>query len=268
MKKRVQLIILSILMFTVIFVVLSSSIFSFSEVGVDYLTTHIKTNLTTTEALEGANLKTGKSIFFINKTYAKNNLEKQNPFIKIVNIETVFPNKLIFHVAERKELFAIKLNDKYLILDEDCKILQVCDNYVNNAENAILLENFITNNTKSQNVDDISSQNNESQYQEGDFLLGADTIKNLARILQEWKLSFAHLKAHIISISNLNNNLILNMRCGLEIKVFNLKENLSNKLNLAFSVYEKAEDVENKTLLEIRNVKNANDEYELKGFIS
>ena len=39
MKKRSQLIILSILIFVAVFVVLSSAIFSFSEIGVDYLTT-------------------------------------------------------------------------------------------------------------------------------------------------------------------------------------------------------------------------------------
>ena len=45
MKKRTQLIILSVLVFVAVVVVLSSSIFSFSEANVDYLTTKIKTNL-------------------------------------------------------------------------------------------------------------------------------------------------------------------------------------------------------------------------------
>lgn len=268
MKKRVQLICLSVLIFLAIFVVLSSAIFSFSNASVDYLTTQINTSINSENALKNSGLKYGKSIFFLNKKSAQNLLEKNNPYIKVVNIETVFPNSIIFHVAERQEMFAIKYENKYLIIDNEGKILNIKDNFVNNAQSAILLENYKVNNTTSQTQNDAGESENKVEYSAGDFIKNNTFLKQLAITLQEWKLSFRELKAHIISISINGDDLLLNMRCGLTIKVFHFNSNLSNKINLAFSVYDKAEDIENKTLLEIRDVKNANDEYELKGFIS
>ncbi len=261
MKKRTQLIILSVLIFIAVLVILSSSIFSFSEIGVDYITTKVNTNITSEELLSDSNLKFGKSIFSINKNSATSSIEKNNPYIKVVNVETVFPNKLIFHIAEREELFVVKLLNNYLILDEDGKVLAVDDSYVNTAENAILLQNININESVSQN-------NNDTQYQAGNFVAKTSNIKNLVTVLKEWKTSNVHLKAHIISIVGDGENLIFNMRCGLTIKIFKSSISLSDKVNLAFSIYEKADDIENKTLLEIRNVKNTNNEYELKGFIS
>lgn len=268
MKKRTQLIILSVLIFICLVVVLSSSIFSFSEVGIDKLTTTINLNITKDDLYTSSKFEYGKSIFSLNKNLAKNNIEKDYPFIKVVNIETVFPNKVIFHVAERQELFSVKYNNKYLILDEEGKVLSVKDNFINTAENAILLCDYNVNNTEFHGGDDTKSQNDIKEYLPGEFIDNKDSLIKFATCLKEWKLSFVHLRAHITSVQFDNTDIILNMRCGLNIKVFQFVSSLSDKLNLAFSIYEKAEDVENKTLLEIRSVKNKDGVYELKGFIS
>ena len=268
MKKRCELIILSVLIFIAVVVVLSSSIFSFSETNLDFLTTTVNLNVNEEDIFKASKLEYGKSIFSINKNQAQKNIEKQNPYIKVVNIETVFPNKIIFHVAERQELFAVKYLDKYLILDDEGKILQIKDSFINTAENAILLTDYNINNTESQLEDNTKSQESNIVYEQGDFIENTEGIKNVAKVLKEWKTSFVHLRAHVISISGIGEKLILKMRCGLTIKVFNSDEFLSDKINLAFSIYDKAEDIENKTLLEIRNVKNINGQYEIKGYIS
>ena len=49
----------------------------------------------------------GTSIFAVNKKNITNELEKNNPRLKIINIETVFPNKFNLHCNEREELVAI-----------------------------------------------------------------------------------------------------------------------------------------------------------------
>ena len=60
----------------------------------------------------------GIPVFAVNKTEIINKLEKENYYLKVVNIETVFPNKLIVHCAEREELFSIKLSENlYYICD-------------------------------------------------------------------------------------------------------------------------------------------------------
>ena len=70
-------------------------------------------------------------------------MESQNPYLKVINIETVFPNKLILHCAEREELFCIKgRDDLYYICDEELKILDVRESFENGKENPIFLNIF------------------------------------------------------------------------------------------------------------------------------
>jgi hypothetical protein len=73
--------------------------------------THIGTN---EKILKLKNRKTtlfdlnGKSLF---PAFVEKNLEKENSYLKVINIETIFPNKLIVHCAEREEFFSIKKNN-------------------------------------------------------------------------------------------------------------------------------------------------------------
>lgn len=78
------------------------------------------------EFIETSTIKEKTSVFFINKNQIKKTLEEKFSYIKIVNIETTFPNGLTFNVAEREELFAIKNNlDNYSLIDCDFKVLNV-----------------------------------------------------------------------------------------------------------------------------------------------
>ena len=89
----------------------------------------------------------GSPIFSLSKKTITKTLEKNNPYLKIINIETVFPNKIIIHCAEREETYAIRANDtKYFICDAEFKVLYISTNYYD--KQAILftgLENLIEN---------------------------------------------------------------------------------------------------------------------------
>lgn len=252
MKKRTQLITLSVLLLFVVLVVLSSSIFSFSQVGVDYLSTTINLNVTKESLLKDSGFNTGKSIFFLKKLEAQNSIEQKNPYIKVVNIETVFPNKVIFHIAERQELFAIECDNNYYILDEEGKVLSQKTTILSSAGSAITIYGLTQN---------------EDAFNVGSFIENNETLSNLTYCFKEWTTKLSALKVHIKSVTIQDNVLNIGMRCGLKIVVTDYNLNLSNKLNLAFSIYDKAENIEDKTILEIRNVNN-NGIYELEGFLS
>ena len=51
-------------------------------------------------------------VFFVNKQEMISDIEKQHPYINVINIETVFPNKLVVHYATREETFAFKDKNK------------------------------------------------------------------------------------------------------------------------------------------------------------
>lgn len=83
-------------------------------------------------------------VFAINKRNLIENMELSNPYLKVINIETVFPNKLVVHCAEREVTFAIEIdNNTYFIVDSDLKILETYQTYDKAYEstqtNAILL---------------------------------------------------------------------------------------------------------------------------------
>ena len=95
------------------------------------------------EVIQTSILKQNQSVFFINKTQVMAELEQEFPNMKVINIETVFPNSLLIHIAKREELFAIKSQntESYFVVDGDLKVLSILPqaSYESDANNAILL---------------------------------------------------------------------------------------------------------------------------------
>ncbi len=133
-----------------VLVILNFTLFALRNVEVDFKN---QSTIFTSEAQENiANnsaIPRGASVFTINKTQIKDQLERDNPYLKIVNIETVFPNKIIIHCAEREETYAIRAGEsRYFICDADFKVLNIQAHFRDDQYNAILfegLENIITN---------------------------------------------------------------------------------------------------------------------------
>lgn len=100
------------------------------------------------ELINCANINTSIPIFTLNKKEIISNLELNYPYLKIINIETVFPNKLVLHCAEREETFCIKANgDLYYICDDELKILNITKSVAFGQQNAIYLEGVNVLNT-------------------------------------------------------------------------------------------------------------------------
>lgn len=131
-------------------IILSFTLFSLHTVTVEFKNnTQIFTEESKLSISENEVIKYGSPIYTINKSKIIEELEKDKPYLEVINIETVFPNKLIIHCAEREETYAVKAGDKkYFICDKDFKVLTIRPNYTSLQDNSILflgLENLILN---------------------------------------------------------------------------------------------------------------------------
>ena len=80
------------------------------------------------------------TIFSVKKSSVVNNIEKEYPYIKVINIETVFPNSIIIHCAQREEAYYVQVgNNLYYLVDEEFKVLGLSSSYDENSKKAVLL---------------------------------------------------------------------------------------------------------------------------------
>lgn len=130
------------------------TLFALSTVTVDYKTTTLNLNLTDEEIIEAGNFHYGASVIFDGKNkYIKNINEKayENEnfaYLEVINIETVFPNRYVIHIAEREEIFAVENNGQFLICDEDFRVLRIADSFSSTKDNPILVNNLEINATE------------------------------------------------------------------------------------------------------------------------
>lgn len=118
------------------------TVFSLKDVKVELKTGTEHLTQEVVSEIENEALKTGGSVLFLGKEKLISRLEKQFPYLKIVNIETQIPNKLIIHAAEREELFAVNSGEKSYFLDEEFKILRVENSIYSKQENGAVLLSF------------------------------------------------------------------------------------------------------------------------------
>lgn len=237
MKNKSLIIILSILASIVLIVILSSTIFCLKSVELNFMSNTINLTNKQEEILTSGNFKYNQSIFFINKSNYIKKLEEQNPYIKITNIETVFPNKLVINCVERNELFIIKSYDgenfkNYLVVDDELKILSTLNEFTNLHTNPILISiegERVSTNLAGQTL----------------FTTNSMLIKQLANELYAYNNNPLLLKANfeeiIINAEN-KNNIKIKMRSGVDIILKDMNTRLTEKFMLALSYYNNLED--------------------------
>lgn len=75
--------------------------------------------------LSSANFEYGKLIFLHQKEKYALNLERANPYVEVLGIEALFPNKFVLKARERTAVFYIQNGEEFFFLDKDYKILQI-----------------------------------------------------------------------------------------------------------------------------------------------
>lgn len=218
--------------FTVL-VVLTSTVFSLASVELNFLQT--PTILTDYKHIvDSGEFRYGENVLTSSKEQYIKNIEQANPYIRVLNIETVFPNKYVIHAVERTETYVFKLdNNKFAKTDEHLKILSIATTYQNNTANSIQVFGSVA-----------TSQSNLTEGQSFD----AETalLKNLFDGFREWIDDYDTIKSKVKSIElNHNGNescVAIDMHSGVQIVVNGANSNTSNKLNLAFSIYDSQTD--------------------------
>lgn len=239
MKNARLLIILGLFVFITATIVLTSTVFTLNTVEIGWLsTTKVLNNTTDADIIESANFQKGESVFALNKEQYKKNLEKNNPYIKVINLEIKFPNKLKVSVVEREELYALVVanpkavgGSSYVYLDYDLKVLKIVNSeVVANQQNPAILT-----------INNLPYSINEFKVGEFTNLPIENILTSMGAMLSSTGYTNTLTKALIKSVNvNFDINCTVNIQTtyGLNLKLINAANKTSQKMLKALSVYE------------------------------
>lgn len=225
MRTKRLAILLSIFALIIVIVVLSSTVFSLSKVELSFLEVPTKYSINDSkEIIDSGKFDYKKSIFLVNKTKHVNRIEEKFPNIKVIGIETRFPNRLVVQVVERQEFLALYNNDdgaveqKYYVVDGDMKILRIVNN-----------KSAVANVAKCKVSQDLAN------YQNGDFVaFDAETtiLSELASAFWRCGYSEKEMNALVksVRVDTKNNELNISTYCKFYYDIKSPQEKLAQKL--------------------------------------
>lgn len=139
MKKKLLIVLGALGGLIAVCLILCFTLFSLKTVEVDFRTSTSVITGQAEEIIKSGEFGYGGSVIFMGKKNPAAKIEKSFPYIKVINIETVFPSKYIIHCSERQQVYAIELNDKTYICDEDFKVLEIKDGRYEDVESSAIL---------------------------------------------------------------------------------------------------------------------------------
>ena len=235
MKGKKLVVFISILAFLTVLIVLNSTLFTLQSVSVNWMTTKYKLEqIQDDELVSSINL--GDSIFLINKKQIAEKLEKENPYLRVVGIETKFPNKLIVHSAERETLYAVSIgSNQYAVIDELGKVLDITTSIVF-AGNAL--------GAKPIKVTFSNALINANNFVQGECVREEnikDLLITLAKTLRESNYAPTASKGIFVSIDvvmlGTGYEVLMNTRNGMSIKLENADKYTTDKFLLGLEAY-------------------------------
>lgn len=232
-KNKTLAVVLSIVFALVLVIALGQGIFRVGKVElVAHTTTSHLSGLNESMVLSSSKLSKGKSVFLLDRQDYINNLEKNQPYIKVLAIEVVWPNTIKFHFTEREELFAIALNDGgYAYVDSEFKVLRIEQGEYNSTQQNPILLSATTN-------------LNSEQISQGDFLDKEQFFDylNLASAYSLLGYSVSDMRSMLLSAS-VNTNaegdlLSISTYLGVKINILNAGYYTAQKVSLAYGMLE------------------------------
>lgn len=240
MKSKRLIIILSVLVFITVLIVINSTLFTLQNVSINWLTeTNILKSVKEYEITD--KVTRGQSIFLVKKDDIKSKLEKAYPYLRVVSIETKFPNKIVIHSAERESLYAIKISDnEFALVDDLGKVLQtkITSRYFEGT-NADLGAKPIRINFENKPIK--SEDFVDGEQVSLSFVV--DLITTLSYSLKESSPSYnsANIKGIITTIDVVPNgqgsDVSMKARNGMVLKVLDVEKYTTDKFLLAFGTY-------------------------------
>lgn len=239
MKNARLFIILGVFVFLTTLIILCSTVFTLNTIDLGWLsTTKVLSDKTDKDIIDSGEFNFGESVFLLKKDKYKHNLEKNNPYLKVIGLELKFPNQLKVTVSEREELYVIKVANEnsnsgysYVYLDYDLKVLKITDTQVvANQQNPAIVT-----------LDGLNYSVND--FELGEFINTPvnTTLKSIGYMLTSAGYTNTLYKALIKSIDvdyNINTTINIATTYGLNLKLLKAEQNTSQKMLKALSVYE------------------------------
>lgn len=244
--------------------VLSFTLFTTANISFDFQnqTTIFAGEEKQQEVINSASINTKMPIFTLNKSQIVEKLETRNPYLKVINIETIFPNKLVIHCCEREELFCIKGRDElYYICDDELKILSISRTTASASQgNPIVLEGISVLNTGA-SVGDIL-----------DLYQGEEVLTSISNAFAHNNKNIANIKCMFKSIElkyetnyylcKVTPTLVLTTYDDFAINLRNADNHLKTKINLMLNIVpQKPQYYKTHELVIDINPENTNDVY-------
>lgn len=231
-KNKIIIIICSVIIGIIALVVLFSfTLFAVRNIDVDYRSNTVNLTTTKSELIANSGIKKGGSVFFQNKSKYINNLERKYPYIKVVNIETVFPSKLVLHIVERSEVYAVKDGEQYYICDNEFKVLRITDTFESDQTNPMLLSGINLKDSEYTKCDILNVSNFVDIYEK--LYENNRTLSEQSAIIKEIK--FSTEMDEVYKKETLSAQLILFN--GQVYKIKNCERGLAGKTKLFIDVY-------------------------------
>lgn len=77
------------------------------------------------EIISGSGIDQGSRLYFINREKAESRLFAACPYIGQAEIEVCFPNRIIIHISEHEEVFAVSCEGGIAYLDPDFRVIEI-----------------------------------------------------------------------------------------------------------------------------------------------
>lgn len=242
MKSKKLLVFLIMFVFIAVLVVLNSTLFTLQKINVTWMTSTFNLKNVTDVTFSSIVEEKGDSIFLLDKKKIASDLEKKYPYLRIVGIETKFPNKINIYSAEREDLYAIKLaDDNYAIVDDYGKVL---------SKTRVLAPNVSGMQIDPRPIEVLFDS---IQLNDSDFMIGEqvkvefieNVLTRLSNTLKEANYTTLAKKGifESIKINSMGNNgeleMLLTTRNGMVIDLINAEDKMTDKFMLGLQVYNK-----------------------------
>ncbi len=208
-------------------VILSFTLFTVQTISIDFRTSITK-QYNGERIVKSANIKKGQNIFFLKKNKFASNVEKAFPYLEVINIETLFPSKLVIHLRERQSLYALKDGDEYLLIDSQQKVLEKTSNLSNEEPRAI-----VVNEQASAEEGELLNNLFLTELYEG-FLLNGKTREDELAIIKQ----IDYFESENEIYHNMEKGLMLTLQSGRKVFLHNAAYGLAYKISKLFSVLE------------------------------
>ncbi len=230
-KNKALAIVLLVLFVLVLLVVLASAVFCVGTVELVWYNTPNKcATITVEKVVKDSGMSNNQSIFTLDRQRYMQNIEQSDPYLKVLSYEVVWPNNIRIHLMEREEVYCIQDGDRYLILDEEFKVLREgLGEYQGGAVDCILIQGRSGVDTTGYNI--------------GDFVPEQDFVDyvGLVDAFEASGMDLVGLKALIHDVEVVGDVLTMHTYLGVDIEILNSSYYTNTKVSAALG---KLEDLE------------------------